>query len=150
MKLSKEQVRSMSNIIYKKVIDSTEWQEKINSAGKKAKLIVDMIKATNQYKAIRSTLDLPCVENVYIYLSKITNDFEGFEAKDKYPVLVDYMNMDEQIYTVIYNSLRPEFISSYEIEDRIIVESIIPRKDETPEQLVKRIAKSFLTSNDNN
>lgn len=147
MKLSKEQVRSMSNIIYKKVINSPEWQEKINSAEKKAKLITDMIKATDSYKAIRATLELPCVENVYIYLSKITKDFEEFDPKDKYPVLVDFVNMDEQIYTVIYNSLKPEFISSYEIEDRIVVESIIPRKDETPEQLVDRIAKSFLDFN---
>ena len=150
MKLSKEQVRSMSNIIYKKVIDSPEWQEKINNAEKKAKEIVDMIKATDSYKAVRAALELSCVENIYIYLSRIATDIEELKAKNKYPVLVDFLNMDEQIYTVIYNSLRPEFISSYEIEDRIVVESIIPRKDETQEQLVNRIAKSFLTSNDNN
>jgi len=150
MKISKEQIRSMSNIIYKKVIDSPEWQERINNAEKRAKEIVDMIKATDSYKAVRTALGLPCVENVYIYLSRIATDIEELKAKDKYPVFVDFLNMDEQIYTVIYNSLKPEFISSYEIEDRIIVESIILRKDETPEQLVNRIAKSFLTSNDNN
>lgn len=150
MKLNKEQVSSMSNIIYKKVINSPEWQEKIIKAEKKAKEIVDMLKETNQYKIIRSAIMSPCIENMCIYPYKITPEIKGFEYKSKYPILIEAENMDKNIYDYIFESLKPEFISTYDIEDRVMVDSIQPRKKETVDELIHRIAKSFLTSNDSN
>lgn len=103
-----------------------------------------MLKETNQYKIIKSAIMLSCIEDMRIYPYKIATEIKGFEYKSKYPIVIDAENMDKNIYDYIFESLKPEFISTYDIEDRIMLDSIQPRKNETVDELVHRIAKSFL------
>lgn len=103
-----------------------------------------MLKETNQYKIIRSAIMSPCIDNIYICPYKIALEIKGFEYKSKHSILIDAENMDKDIYDYIFKSIKPEFISTYDIEDRIMVDSIQPRKNETVDELIHRIEKSLL------
>lgn len=87
------------------------------------------------------------VENVFVGLYKMMEVLFNVENYDKFPTtLYSNKDLDEQIYDYIYDIIKPDKISTREIKERIVLDSIKINKEETVDEFVIRIAKSFFNS----
>ena len=86
------------------------------------------------------------VEDIYVNLWKIFEDLFEFKSNDKFPITLNKDNFDRQIYNFIYDIIKPNETPTRKIKERIVLDSIKINKEETVDEFVIRIAKSFFNS----
>lgn len=149
MKLSKDQLDVLANNIYKKIEKLPEWEATVEKAKERARQYAALFKLTQEYSNIKKVLEMTDVEDVFVRLHKMMEVLfnVNVENYDKFPTtLYSNKDLDEQIYDYIYDIIKPDKISTREIKERIVLDSIKINKEETVDEFVTRIAKSFFNS----
>lgn len=147
MKLSKDQLDVLANNVYKKIEKLPEWEATIEKAKERARKYAALFKLTQEYSNIKTVLGMVDVESIFVRLYKMMKVLFNIETLDKFPTTL-YSNKDlnEQIYDYIYDIIKPNKISTREIKEKIVLDSIKINKEETVDEFVTRIAKSFFNS----
>lgn len=144
MKLSKDQISVLANNVYKKIEKLPEWEATVEKAKERARQYTSLFKLTQEYSNIKKVLEMTDVEDIFVRLHKMMEVLFNIENNDKFPTtLYSNKDLDEQIYDYIYDIIKPNKISSREIRERIVLDSIKINKEETVDEFVIRIAKSF-------
>lgn len=147
MKLNKDQLDILANNVYKKIEKLPEWEDAIEKAKERARQYTALFKLTQEYSNIKKVLEMTDVEYVFVRLYKMIEVLFNVENYDKLPTtLYSNKDLDEQIYDYIYDIIKPDKISTREIKERIVLDSIKINKEETVDEFVIRIAKSFFNS----
>lgn len=147
MKLKKDQLDVLANNVYKKIEKLPEWEDTIEKAKERARQYTALFKLTQEYSNIKKVLEMTDVEDVFVRLYKMMEVLFNVENYDKFPTtLYSNKDLDEQIYDYIYDIIKPNKISIREIKERIVLDSIKINKEETVDEFVIRIAKSFFNS----
>lgn len=144
MKLKKDQLDVLANNVYKKIEKLPEWEDTIEKAKERARQYTELFKLTQEYSNIKKVLEMADVEGVFVRLYKMMEVLFNIENYDKFPTtLYSNKDLDEQIYDYIYDIIKPDKISTREIKEKIVLDSIKINKEETVDEFVIRIAKSF-------
>lgn len=147
MKLSKDQLDVLANNVYKKIEKLPEWEATIGKAKERARKYAALFKLTQEYSNIKKVLEMVDVEGVSVRLYKMIKVLFNVESYDKFPTtLYSNKDLDEQMYDYVYDTIKPDKISTREIKERIVLDSIKINKEETVDEFVTRIAKSFFNS----
>lgn len=149
MKLKKDQLDVLANNVYKKIEKLPEWGDTIEKAKERARQYTALFKLTQEYSNIKKVLEMTDVEDIFVRLHKMMEVLfnVNVENYDKFPTtLYSNKDLDEQIYDYIYDIIKPDKISTREIKERIVLDSIKINKEETVDEFVTRIAKSFFNS----
>ena len=146
MKLSKDQLDVLANSVYNKIEELPEWKVKVEKAEKETGKYFELFKLTREYNSIKKTLEMKYIEDIYINLYKIFEYLFELKSNDKFPIPLNKDNFDRQIYDFIYNIIRPNKTPTRKIKEKIILDSIKINKEETVDEFVIRIAKSFFNS----
>lgn len=147
MKLSKDKLDVLANNVYKKIEKLPEWEATIEKAKERARKYAALFKLTQEYPNIKTVLGMVDVEYISVRLYKMMEVLFNIKTLDKFPTtLYSNKNLDEQIYDYIYDIIKPNKISTWEIKEKIVLDSIKINKEETVDEFVTRIAKSFFNS----
>lgn len=149
MKLKKDQLDVLANNVYNKIEELTEWKAVIENVKERARQYTAIFKLTQEYSNIKKVLEMTDVENIFVRLHKMMEVLfnVNVENYDKFPTtLYSNKDLDEQIYDYIYDIIKPDKISTRKIKERIVLDSIKINKEETVDEFVIRIAKSFFNS----
>lgn len=147
MKLSKDQLDVLANNVYKKIEKLPEWEATIEKAKERARKYAALFKLTQEYSNIKKVLEMVDVEGVSVRLYKMIKVLFNVESYDKFPTtLYSNKDLDEQMYDYVYDTIKPNKISTREIKEKIVLDSIKINKEETVDEFVTRIAKSFFNS----
>lgn len=147
MKLSKDQLDVLANNVYKKIEKLPEWEATIEKAKERARKYAALFKLTQEYSNIKKVLEMVDVEGVSVRLYKMIKVLFNVESYDKFPTtLYSNEDLDEQMYDYVYDTIKPNKISTREIKEKIVLDSIKINKEETVDEFVTRIAKSFFNS----
>lgn len=147
MKLNKDQIDVLANNVYKKIEKLPEWEAATEGAKERARQYTALFKLTQEYSNIKRVLEMADVEDVFVRLYKMMKVLFNIENYDKFPTtLYSNKDLDEQIYDYIYDIIKPNKISTREIKEKIVLDSIKINKEETVDEFVIRIAKSFFNS----
>lgn len=147
MKLNKDQLDVLANNVYKKIEKLPEWEATIEKAKERARKYAALFKLTQEYSNIKKVLEMVDVEGVSVRLYKMIKVLFNVESYDKFPTtLYSNKDLDEQIYDYVYDTIKPNKISTREIKEKIVLDSIKINKEETVDEFVIRIAKSFFNS----
>lgn len=147
MKLNKDQLDVLVNNIYKKIEKLPEWEAVVEKTKERARQYTALFKLTQEYPNIKKVLEMTDVEGVFVRLYKMMEVLFNVESYDKFPTtLYSNRDLDEQIYDYIYDIIKPNKISTREIKEKIVLDSIKINKEETVDEFVTRIAKSFFNS----
>lgn len=147
MKLSKDKLDVLANNVYKKIEKLPEWEATIEKAKERARKYAALFKLTQEYSNIKKVLEMVDVEGVSVRLYKMIKVLFNVESYDKFPTtLYSNKDLDEQMYDYVYDTIKPNKISTREIKERIVLDSIKINKEETVDEFVTRIAKSFFNS----
>jgi hypothetical protein len=146
MKLKKDQLDVLANNVYNKIEELTEWKAVIENAKEETRKYTELFKLTQDYNSIKVALEMKYIEDIYTNLYKIFEDLFELKSNDRFPIPLNKDNFDRQIYNFIYDIIKPDKISTREIKERIVLDSIKINKEETVDEFVIRIAKSFFNS----
>jgi hypothetical protein len=147
MKLSKDKLDVLANNVYKKIEKLPEWEATIEKAKERARKYAALFKLTQEYSNIKKVLEMVDVEGVSVRLYKMIKVLFNVESYDKFPTtLYSNKDLDEQMYDYVYDTIKPNKISTREIKEKIVLDSIKINKEETVDEFVTRIAKSFFNS----
>lgn len=147
MKLSKDKLDVLANNVYKKIEKLPEWEATIEKAKERARKYAALFKLTQEYSNIKKVLEMVDVEGVSVRLYKMIKVLFNIESYDKFPTtLYSNKDLDEQMYDYVYDTIKPNKISTREVKEKIVLDSIKINKEETVDEFVTRIAKSFFNS----
>lgn len=146
MKLKKDQLGILANSVYNKIEELPEWKVKVEKAKEETKKYAELFKLTQEYNSIKKVLEMKYIEDIYINLYKIFEDLFEFKSNDKFPISLNKDNFDRQIYNFIYDIIKPNKTPTRKIKEKIVLDSIKINKEETVDEFVIRIAKSFFNS----
>lgn len=146
MKLNKDQLSVLVNNVYNKIEELPEWEAAAEKAREGTRKYIELFKLTQEYNSIKVALEMKYIETIYINLYKIFEDLFELKSNDKFPIPLDKDNFNRQIYNFIYDIIKPNKTSTRKIKERIILDSIKINKEETVDEFVTRIAKSFFNS----
>lgn len=146
MKLSKDQINVLANNVYNKIEELPGWKAAVEKAKEETKKYVELFKITREYNSIKKALEMKYVEDISVNLWKIFEDLFELKSNDKFPIPLNKDNFDEQTYNFIYDIIKPNKTPTRKIKERIILDSIKINKEETVDEFVTRIAKSFFNS----
>lgn len=147
MKLNKDQLDVLANNVYNKIEKLPEWKATIEKAKERARKYAALFKLTQEYSNIKKVLEMVDVEGVSVRLYKMIKVLFNVESYDKFPTtLYSNKDLDEQMYDYVYDTIKPNKISTREIKEKIVLDSIKINKEETVNEFVTRIAKSFFNS----
>lgn len=146
MKLNKDQLDVLANNVYNKIEELPEWKAVIEKAKEETRKYTELFKLTREYNSIKKALEMKYIEDIYINLYEIIEDLFELKSNDKFPVPLDKDNFDRQIYNFIYDIIKPNKTPTRKIKEKIILDSIKINKEETVDEFVIRIAKSFFNS----
>lgn len=146
MKLNKDQLDVLANNVYNKIEELPEWKAAEEKAEKEIEKYFELFKLTREYNSIKAALGVKYIEVIHVNLYEIFKDLFELKSNDKFLISLNKDDFDEQIHDYIYDIIKPNKISTWEIKERIVLDSIKINKEETVDEFVTRIAKSFFNS----
>lgn len=144
MELTNLQIRTLANRAYKKILNSSEYKERVEGLQEKVDNAWEEYKKSAVYKDIERILDKPYINNVCVLESAIAKSLKDFNEKSKFwYVDVTKQNHEDVAKNVFNKMYKPKDIFVPDIEESIILNSITVPEGATVDDIIQNILYNF-------
>lgn len=144
MKLTNLQIKTLANRVYKEILNSSEYKERVESLQEKVDNAWEEYKKSAVYKDIERILDKPYINNVCVLESDIAKSLRDFNEQSKFwYVDITKQNHEGVAKKVFYKMYKPKDIFVSDIEESIILNSITVPEGTTVDDIIQNILDNF-------
>lgn len=144
MKLTNLQIKTLANKAYREIINSLEYKQRVEDTTDKVDNARKEYTKSALYKDIMSVLNKPYVNNICVYesdIAKVLKDFK--ERKDFWYIDITKDNHENMVRSLFNKMYKPKDISTSEIKESIILNSITVEDGTTVDDLIQNILDNF-------
>ena len=144
MKLTKLQIKTLASRAYWKIINSPEYREREERLQEKVDNTWKEYKKTALYKEIESILNKDYINSISIPEVAIAKNFKGFkEGKFNWHINITKANHENTAKCLFERMYKPKDIYVSDIEESIILNSIVVPEGTTVDDMIQSILNNF-------
>ena len=145
MKLTNLQIETIANRAYRKIISPSEYKKRYEDATEKVDAAWKEYKKTTLYKDIESMLNKSYVNSVSVSELEIAKSIKDSveENKFRWHLNITKHNHEDVIKSIFERIYKPKDVSTSEIKESIILNSITVEDGTTVDDLIQNILDNF-------